>query len=76
MLLDRHRDPDSSRFAGIDQRHPEIGAIAAGKVADLLKRGEFGLPKFESSTMVEGTLVEGSTLREAAVVGSAARIEN
>lgn len=62
VLLDRHRDADSNRFAGIDQHHPEIGAIAASKVADLLTRGEFGLPNFESATMVEGTLVAGATL--------------
>jgi LacI family transcriptional regulator len=63
VLLDRHRDADSARFAGIDQRHPEIGAIATSKIADLLTRGEFGLPDFESATMVEGTLVTGATLR-------------
>ena len=63
VLLDRHRDADSSGVAGIDQHHPEIGAIAVSKVADLLTRGEFGLPNFESATMVEGTLVTGATLR-------------
>lgn len=63
VLLDRHRDADSIAFAGIDQHHPEIGAIAMSKVADLLTRGDFGLPNFESVTMVEGTLVTGATLR-------------
>ena len=63
VLLDRHRDADSIAFAGIDQHHPEIGSIAVSKVADLLTRGDFGLPNFESVTMVEGTLVTGATLR-------------
>ena len=63
ILLDRHRDRGSADYAGIDQRHPDIGAIAVNHVTDFLTRGEFGLPRLETVTMVEGTLVAGATLR-------------
>jgi LacI family transcriptional regulator len=68
VLLDRHRDPASAEFAGIDQRHLEIGAIAVNHIADFMTRGEFGLPQLETVTMVEGTLLYGPTLREPVVI--------
>lgn len=67
----------SGRFAGIYQNGPAIGAAAADLVIAMVNRNERGIPALPQSVLIEGTWVEGQTVRpqKAAATPEAVRAE-
>jgi DNA-binding LacI/PurR family transcriptional regulator len=60
VLAARHEFED---IAGIDENTEKIGATAVNVMVDMLHRGEKGIPKIPLCSLVEGTWVEGPTIR-------------
>jgi LacI family transcriptional regulator len=56
--------PDQSgKFAGIYQNGPAIGSVAVDFLIGMIQRNERGVPVLPHSILVEGTWVEGKTVR-------------
>ena len=55
-----------SVFAGTEERPTEIGATAVGLLASMIQRGEKGVPKVPTVTMVKGRWVNGKSVRSVA----------
>jgi hypothetical protein len=56
--------PDQSgKFAGIYQNGPAIGSVAVDFLIGMIQRNERGVPVLPHSILVEGTWVEGRTVR-------------
>jgi LacI family transcriptional regulator len=56
--------PDrSGRFAGIYQNGPSVGVAAVDFLVAMLQRNERGIPTLAHSILVEGTWMEGQTLK-------------
>lgn len=53
------------RFAGVDQRHQLVGAVAVDLVTGQLYRNERGIPEVPRVLLLEGAWVDGPTLRPA-----------
>lgn len=53
-----------AEFAGIDQRPGYIGSAAMDIIIGSLQRGELGVPEVPKTTMVEGTWVDGPSVRQ------------
>ena len=53
----------SGRVAGIYQNGPAIGVAAADTVIAMINRNERGVPELQRSVLIEGTWVEGKTVR-------------
>jgi LacI family transcriptional regulator len=53
----------SGHFAGIYQNGPAIGAVAVDFLIGMIHRNERGVPRLPHSLLVEGTWVEGKTVR-------------
>jgi DNA-binding LacI/PurR family transcriptional regulator len=53
-------------MAGIDENAREIGAGAMAMVADMITRGEKGIPRAPQRLLFEGTWIEGRTVRRVA----------
>jgi len=53
----------SGRFAGIYQNGPAIGVAAADMAIAMINRNERGIPALPQSVLIEGTWVEGQTVR-------------
>ena len=53
----------SGRFAGIYQNGAAIGTAAADMVIAMINRNERGIPALPQSVLIEGTWVEGKTVR-------------
>ncbi len=53
----------TSQFAGIYQNGPAIGLAATDMLVAMINRNERGVPSLAHSLLIEGTWVEGSTLR-------------
>ena len=62
-----------SIFAGIEERPVEIGSTAIGLLASMIQRGEKGVPRVPTVTMVKGLWVNGRSVRSAALKIPAAR---
>lgn len=61
--------PDSSgEFAGIYQNGKVIGEVAVDFLVAMVQRNERGVPNLAHSILVEGTWVDGKTIRKAAKV--------
>jgi LacI family transcriptional regulator len=52
-----------STCSGIDQHHEMLGAAAIDLVVGQLHRNETGVPFYPKNVMIEGTWVDGSTVR-------------
>ena len=58
--------PDrSGRLAGIDENAEAVGAGASAMVADMITRGERGIPGRPQRLLFEGTWIDGATVRPA-----------
>ena len=56
--------PDQDgKFAGIYQNGPTIGSVAVDFLIGMIHRNERGVPELPHSILVEGTWVEGKTVR-------------
>jgi LacI family transcriptional regulator len=55
--------PATSRLSGIEENHHVIGAAVADLVVAQVTRNEFGFPVHPKLILIEGTWVEGETLR-------------
>ena len=55
-------------FSGIKKNSFQIGVVAVDVLVDMLHRNERGLPAYPQMIMIEGSLVEGPTLRAVPVV--------
>jgi DNA-binding LacI/PurR family transcriptional regulator len=53
----------SGQYAGIYQNGPAIGAVAVDFLIGMIHRNERGVPALPHSLLVEGTWVEGKTVR-------------
>jgi len=62
--------PLDSSFSGVEENHEAIGATALDLVASQIQRNEFGSPPTPKIILIEGTWVEGKTLRLAGDRGS------
>lgn len=62
LALRSVREPDG-RFAGMWENPRLIGARAVELLIDLVHRGERGVPEIPSCLMIEGTWVDGRTVR-------------
>jgi hypothetical protein len=60
--LDRTNELDA--WAGIQQRHEQIGFGAVDMLTGQLSRYEFGPPPFQKCMFVYGTWLQGETVRE------------
>ena len=58
----------SGPFAGIYQNGPAVGAVAVDFLIGMIQRNERGIPVLPHSILVEGTWVEGRTVRSLAAV--------
>lgn len=56
--------PTEPGIAGIDQRASAIGASAIDLVIAQLNRGERGVPRIPATTMIEGSWVNGPSIRK------------
>jgi len=56
--------PTETRIAGIDQRPAAIGAGAVDLVIAQLNRGERGIPLLPATTLIEGTWINGPSIRK------------
>jgi hypothetical protein len=54
---------ESGRFAGIYQNGAAIGVAATDMVIAMINRNERGIPELPRSLLIEGTWVEGQTVR-------------
>ena len=54
---------DESSFAGIDAKQHRVGATAAEIVISSILRNEYGPSAYSRLTLIEGTWVDGTTLR-------------
>lgn len=52
-------------FAGIDENPREVGAAAVDYVAGMIHRNEHGVPLLPQRVLIDGTWVEGATVRAA-----------
>ena len=66
-------DDRSGRSAGIYQNGPAIGVAAADMVIAMINRNERGVPELPRSTLIEGSWVEGETIRALRSARAAAR---
>ncbi|XHR31010.1 MAG: LacI family DNA-binding transcriptional regulator [Chthoniobacteraceae bacterium] len=55
--------PLNSTFSGIEENHEEIGAAVVDLVAAQITRNEYGLPRHPKLILIEGTWVQGETIR-------------
>lgn len=53
----------SGKFSGIHQNGPTIGQVAVDFLIAMIQRNERGVPSLPHSILVEGTWVEGQTVR-------------
>ena len=53
----------SGQFAGIYQNGPTLGAVAVDFLIGMIQRNERGVPELPHSLLVEGTWVQGRTVR-------------
>jgi LacI family transcriptional regulator len=58
------RHAGGPHLSGIDENNELIGEFAVSIVADMINRGVRGIPPVSLSTQIEGTWVEGETLRK------------
>jgi LacI family transcriptional regulator len=56
-------------FAGVDENPREVGAAAVDYVAGMIHRNERGVPAMPQRVLIEGTWVDGSTVRPAPASG-------
>jgi hypothetical protein len=54
---------ESGTFAGIYQNGPSIGSVAVDFLIGMIHRNERGIPGLAHAILVEGTWVEGQTVR-------------
>lgn len=57
--------PPGSHFSGVEENQEVIGAAVMDAVAAQIQRNEFGLPRHPKLILIEGTWVDGNTLRSA-----------
>jgi LacI family transcriptional regulator len=62
-FIDLNCADQSGQFAGIYQNGPAIGAVAVDFLIGMIQRNERGVPALPHSLLVEGTWVEGKTVR-------------
>jgi Transcriptional regulators len=55
--------PTNSKLSGIEENHQVIGAAITDLVVAQVTRNEFGFPPYPKLILIEGTWVEGETLR-------------
>lgn len=53
-------------LAGIDENPREVGAAAVDYVAGMIHRNERGVPLLPQRVLIDGTWVDGGTVRAAA----------
>jgi len=63
-LVHLDRTAGLSGWAGIQQRHDQIGFAAVDMLTGQLQRHEFGLPPFQKCMFVYGTWLDGETVQE------------
>lgn len=63
VMLD-HNAANEPDFAGMNQRHDQIGAVCADLLVAQIHRNEKGLPAVPVSVMIDGMWVPGGTVRE------------
>ena len=56
--------PTSGEFAGVYQNGIVIGEVAADFLVSMIQRSERGVPKLAHSIVVDGTWIDGSTVRK------------
>jgi len=61
--------------SGVDRRPHLLGSIAIEQLARQLQLNEYGIPRNQFITLVEGVWVEGRSLRSASPTTSTARLE-
>ena len=54
---------DETFYSGVYENNPIIGATAVDILVGLLQRGQFGVPRFPTRTLVEGEWRENKTVR-------------
>lgn len=52
------------RFSGVDERSESVGEAGVDLLVKMIERGEKGIPAKRSTTLLQGELVEGKTLRK------------
>lgn len=50
-------------YSGIDENNELVGETAVNVLVQMIHRGEYDIPKIPISTLIEGSWIEGSTLR-------------
>jgi hypothetical protein len=63
-LVHLDRTAGLSGWAGIQQRHEQIGFAAVDMLTGQLQRNEFGPPPFQKCMFVYGTWLHGETVQE------------
>jgi len=61
-FVDCHREDDDLGTAGVHENCLRVGELAVEILAGQLQRNQFGLPQFQTTSLVEGTWVEGASL--------------
>jgi DNA-binding LacI/PurR family transcriptional regulator len=61
-FVDAHLAEGVSEISGVHQNSRQMGVAAVDLLADLLRRGETGIPKFPYHHLIEGSWREGKTL--------------
>lgn len=55
--------PGAKNFAGVDENPREVGRRATDKLVELIRSGERDAPEIPMRTLIEGTWVEGPSIR-------------
>lgn len=55
--------PVKSNFSGVEENHLTIGSALADHIVAQITRNEYGLPKHPKLSLIEGSWVDGETLR-------------
>lgn len=61
-FVDIFHDSKSSTFAGVVQNHRSVGALAVEILAGRLSQNKVGIPRVPTTTFVDGTWINGSSL--------------
>jgi LacI family transcriptional regulator len=64
LALANFHQPQSRLFAGIDEKVQEIGTTAIDLLSGMVMRGDKGIPKTAKITMLEGSWIEGTSVRK------------
>jgi LacI family transcriptional regulator len=61
-FVDLFQDDETGKIAGVRQNHATVGALAVETVAAQIQHNQRGIPEIPTTSLVEGTWIDGASL--------------